>query len=200
MGLAPPSVDGAKELKIKICLVGTPGVGKTSLTRRFVYDTFSEKYLYTVGANMSKKVLDLTPPGTDERWSVVLIVWDIMGERTFLDLVKEAYFRGASGVVAVADLTRPETFGEFDTWIHAVKEVAGADVPVVIFANKVDLVDFQTLDWSPLATSAAQHAAPLLPTSAKSGENVENPFLLIGQLALVTVLRKEARREEAPTA
>jgi len=91
VGLAPPSVDGAKELKIKICLVGTPGVGKTSLTRRFVYDTFSEKYLYTVSANMSKKVLDLTPPGTDERWSVVLIVWDIMGERTFLDLVKEAY-------------------------------------------------------------------------------------------------------------
>jgi len=175
-------------------------VGKTSLTRRFVYDSFSEKYLYTVGANMSKKVLDLTSPGTHDRWSVILIVWDIMGERTFLDLVKEAYFRGASGVIAVADLTRPETFGEFDTWIRAVKEVAGADIPVAILANKVDLVDFQSLDWSPLAMSAAHHSAPLLPTSAKTGENVENAFLLIGQLALVTVLRKEARREEAPTA
>ena len=193
-------MDGSRELKIKVCVVGTPGVGKTSLTRRFVYDAFSEKYLYTVGASMSKKVLDLTLPGTDEPWSVVLIVWDIMGERSFLDLVKEAYFRGASGVIAVADLTRPETFGEFDTWIRAVKEVAGADIPVAILGNKVDLVDFQSLDWSPLAMSAARHAAPLLPTSAKTGENVENAFQLMAKLAVVTVLRKEARREPVETA
>ncbi|MBI4416738.1 MAG: GTP-binding protein [Euryarchaeota archaeon] len=179
-----------REIKLKICVVGQSRVGKTSLIRRFVHDQFDEKYLYTIGANVSKRTFDLVLPGSDDRWSLVLTLWDIMGEKGFLDLLREAYFQGTSGVVAVADLSRPETFEEVDMWIGAIKEVAGTDTPVILVANKLDLVDPRKVDCSPLTATAARHCAPLLPTSAKIGENVESAFTLVARLAMGTLFHQ----------
>ncbi|HET7777303.1 MAG TPA: EutP/PduV family microcompartment system protein, partial [Rudaea sp.] len=61
-------------LQKKICLLGAFGVGKTSLTQRFVSSIFSDKYLTTVGVKIDKKAVDVgaTP--------VSLVIWDIAGE------------------------------------------------------------------------------------------------------------------------
>jgi GTPase SAR1 family protein len=70
-----------------------------------------------------------------------------------------------------------------DGWVGAVREVAG-DVPVVIAGNKLDVVDFRDLDWSPLASTATRFSAPLLPTSAKTGDNVQVGFSMIARLGI----------------
>ena len=44
-----------KRVKKKIVLLGDPAVGKTSMIRRFVLNTFDEKYVSTIGARVSKK-------------------------------------------------------------------------------------------------------------------------------------------------
>ena len=43
--------------KKKICLLGSYGVGKTSLVARFVHSMFADKYHTTVGVKIDKKVL-----------------------------------------------------------------------------------------------------------------------------------------------
>jgi len=53
------AIEMAGEYKFKVCLVGDPGVGKTSLVRRFVYNMFSDKYLTTIGTNIYKKNLKI---------------------------------------------------------------------------------------------------------------------------------------------
>jgi len=174
---------------MKVCVVGTARVGKSSLIRRYVYNSFDEKYLFTIGASVSKTLVEIEMPGSTERTKVTLMLWDIMGEKNFLDLIKEAYFKHAVGIIAVADLTRPETFGDTGTWIGAVREVAGDDIPVVLVGNKFDLVEFRLLDWSPLAEASAKFSAPFLPTSAREGRNVETAFSTIARLALVNELR-----------
>lgn len=188
-----------KELKLKVCIVGPPGVGKSSLTRRFVYGSFSESYVTTLGANMGKKVVAVAPPGGGEPWSVSMVVWDIMGQRTFLDLLIGAYFQGTHGVLAVADLTRPETFSEVSLWIGAVKDVAGGKLPVVLLGNKADLVDLQKADLFKLEAAAKAHETVLRFTSAKTGEYVQDAFLEIGSKALANYLEL-ARASGAVTA
>ena len=39
----------------KVCMVGTSGVGKTSLVAKFVHSMFSDKYLTTVGVKIDEK-------------------------------------------------------------------------------------------------------------------------------------------------
>jgi hypothetical protein len=47
----------------KICMVGTSGVGKTSLVAKFIHSMFSDKYLTTVGVKIDKKTLAVIMAG-----------------------------------------------------------------------------------------------------------------------------------------
>ena len=58
----------------KVCLVGTSGVGKTSLVAKFVHSIFSDKYLTTVGVKIDKKTV--TVDGNE----VMLMIWDLAGD------------------------------------------------------------------------------------------------------------------------
>ena len=69
----------AKELKRKIILLGDGAVGKTSLIDQYVYNTFSENYLRTVGVRVSQKMLKFnTPRGLVD---LNLFVWDLYGQK-----------------------------------------------------------------------------------------------------------------------
>src|SRR5436190_1477902 len=81
-----------KRMKVKVCLIGEAAVGKTSLIRRFVLDNFDDKYIQTLGTKVSKKELaSPSPDGTGEL-KIDMTIWDIMGQKGFRELLKEAYF------------------------------------------------------------------------------------------------------------
>lgn len=162
-----------QRMKVKICLVGEGAVGKTCLIRRFVHDQFDDRYISTLGAKVSKK--ELLVDGEQGGLDVDMTIWDIMGEKGFRELLKEAYFHGAQGVLAVLDLTRKETLSELHDWIAAVVKVTG-NIPVEILANKVDLKDQMAVTEQDVAGMAKAHGAPYLLTSAKTGQNVEAGF------------------------
>src|SRR5512136_285731 len=125
-------------LKAKVCLVGETAVGKTSLVRRFSLGSFDELYSTTLGISVSKKVVEPAnpPPGGPQK--VEMILFDVMGQRRLRELLVESYFKGAQALLAVWDVTRPETLRELPVWIEMAQEVAGP-IPVVIATNKVDL-------------------------------------------------------------
>jgi GTPase SAR1 family protein len=79
-------------MKMKICLVGEGAVGKTSLIRRYVLDEFDDRYISTLGAKITKKELVIGVPTDGNSLKVDMTIWDIMGEKGFRDLLKEAYF------------------------------------------------------------------------------------------------------------
>ncbi len=166
-------------MKVKICLVGEGAVGKTCLIRRFIHDQFDDRYISTLGAKVSKKELRVESDG--HAVDVDMTIWDIMGEKGFRELLKEAYFHGAQGVLAVCDITRKETLTDLDEWVAAVVKVTGK-IPVEFLANKVDLKDQQAVSEEDLAVAAKVHDAPFLFTSAKTGENVEHAFAELAKL------------------
>src|SRR3972149_3160064 len=128
-----------KHLKSKICLVGEKAVGKTSLIRRDVRKMFDDHYITTIGTKVSKKEVRVFRPEQDLLVDVDMTIWDIMGEKGFRELLKDAYFYGANGILAVADLTRKRTLDALDDWIDGVEQVVGK-VPILIAVNKSDLV------------------------------------------------------------
>ena len=159
---------------MKLCLIGDEGTGKTSLIRRCAYGGYDERCCKTVGANVSKKTLDVRLD--DGICHATLMIWDIMGPRRFVELFKEAYFKHVSGILAVFDLTRPETLTSLDDWIEGARSVAG-EAPIVVSANKVDLLDQIRVTEREIVEMCSRNSCDWLRTSAKTGENVEESFL-----------------------
>ncbi len=151
----------------KICMVGSFGVGKTSLVARYVQGIFSEKYQTTVGVKIDKKIVQ------HEGAEVMLILWDLAGEDA-LTTVRPAHLRGASGYILVMDGSRRSTF---DVAVDLQGRVTAAvgPVPFVCVVNKADLKESWEIQQSDLDGLSAQ-GWNLIETSAKTGEAVEDLF------------------------
>jgi small GTP-binding protein len=165
-------------MKAKVCLVGEHGVGKTSLIRRYVLDEFDDRYIVTLGAKVSKREMTIALPGLGEVL-MDMTVWDIMGSRGFRELLREAYFHGAQGILAVCDITRYETLSDLDEWIEAVFRTV-KPVPIVFAVNKADIREQATIQDAQVRGAAEAFGATHFFTSAKSGENVEGAFGALG--------------------
>lgn len=180
-------------MKVKVCLVGDEAVGKTSLVRRFVLDQFDDRYIVTLGAKVSKKSLTMRVNAADsveflkastqlpaEDVDVDMTIWDIMGSKGFRELLREAYFHGAQGLVTVCDVTKAQSLKELRAWVANVFETVGK-VPMVIAVNKCDLKDKHVLEAEAIRAEAKALGAPWFYTSAKTGEGVEEAFLALGE-------------------
>src|SRR5881296_2523992 len=172
----------ARRMKIKICLVGEAAVGKTSLIRRFVLEDFDDKYIQTLGTKVSKKELNVPNVG-GEAVKVDMTIWDIMGQKGFRELLKEAYFYGAKGVIAVCDVTRKTTLDDLDDWIEGVYSVTGK-IPIQFMANKWDLRDRAEFGEAEIQQVTRAYDSPFSVTSAKTGENVEPSFTSLAERIL----------------
>jgi len=162
-------------IRKKVCLLGAPGVGKTSLVRQFVSQTFSDEYLTTLGVKIERKIVDVD--GT----ALTLMVWDVHGEEGSL-VINPTFLKGAAGFLLVIDGTRPETSSSV---VELTQRLADREdsSSIVVATNKADLVD----DWSAIDASMAGHVSPdaVVRTSAMSGQGVEAAFGLLASSILV---------------
>jgi small GTP-binding protein len=166
----------AGKLVKKVCLLGDSSVGKTSLIRKYVYNTFDDKYITTIGTKTVKKELRVEYFGKEIE--LILMIWDIIGQREYRK-VQSLSFQGTSGALLAFDMTRPETLESLaEYWAPEIRKIAGP-IPMVFLANKADLAP--GYDTRALAALAAKHNCHYLLTSAKTGQNVENAFLTLGR-------------------
>jgi len=155
----------------KIVVLGHFGVGKTSLIRRFVTDTFSDNYKVTIGVHITKKVVEITVDKT-----MSLILWDLEGTDDIAS-IRKSYLLGTHGAVFVFDVARPSTFQDLNEDLKIVAEKM-PEVPVMVVGNKSDLAE-----ESELKTIFQEHNISVdFLTSAKTGSAVNELFLKLATL------------------
>ncbi len=122
--------------RFKVILLGDSEVGKTSLVRRLVDESFNNRYEETTFYDtVTKRVL------TSDGDVVLLHIFDTAGLDRF-DSLQGSYFQGASGFVIVFDYTRRETFQNVTKWIEQLRLRATIEEPtIVLLGNKVDVQD-----------------------------------------------------------
>ena len=156
----------------KLCMIGSFGVGKTSLVARYVRGIYSDKYLTTLGVKIDKKSL------TVDDQDVNLMLWDLAGEDAITQ-IKPMQLRGSSGYILVADGTRASTLDAAIDLQSRVQAELGP-VPFTCVVNKVDLRETWEIDETEI-TRLADLGWPFLLTSAKSGEGVEELFQMLAE-------------------
>lgn len=162
-------------LKWKIAMVGASGVGKTSLVRRYVRGLFDDKYLTTIGVKVDEKVVRLADK------DVKLVLWDVAGAEGRFS-IPMSYIRGASGCLLVIDGTRSDTV---DLGMQIREEILGeiGAIPFVFVLNKIDLVKEWALDEA-VEKQLRTRQVPIVRSSAKTGEGVEEAFRTLTQRLL----------------
>jgi small GTP-binding protein len=156
--------------KLKVCLIGATGVGKTSLAARYVHSIFSETYRTTIGVKIESMEVKR------DAGVVQLVIWDISGEDEFQS-VQSAYVTGTDGYLLVLDGTRRETVDMALALARRVRETAG-NVPFVAVVNKEDLGAQWDVEPEDLRAIEDQ-AVGIVKTSARTGSGVPAAFEML---------------------
>jgi Ras-related protein Rab-23 len=163
----------SEEFRFKIAVVGDGAVGKTSLIKKFTKGTFEKDYVKTIGAQLSKYNKEIDGD------MIRLIFWDIAGEDDF-NFLHHLFYKEAKAAIIVYSLEENElgqnSYKHIKNWHEVVVRNCG-NIPIVLFANKVDLVDENSLDTTKIQKLVKEHSfLNFLFTSAKTGQGVVEAF------------------------
>ena len=166
----------------KILLLGDPGVGKTSLVRKFVYDIFDDQYISTLGTKVTKKALVYNNLVKDTKIQLTLLIWDVMGQKDFAKFHQIAY-TGCQGAFIVCDISHIETIKNWVVWKNEIFESEG-NLPIILIGNKNDLAAKNPEGVELFNSITNRTNITKFLTSAVTGENVEKAFQMIGEVLI----------------
>jgi GTPase SAR1 family protein len=156
----------------KICIIGDQMVGKTSLMQRF---RFRNQTGFLPG-NLEKPVNEFVTlfekEGPNNGIPTMLHILEWTKEKK-----TEEFFKEASGVVLVFDLTQRETLYHIKDWVDLANQNIGKKVPMVLVGNKSD--SSSSIEESKIKNIAKKFDTPFFAVSAKTGHQVEEMFRAI---------------------
>lgn len=168
----------------KVLVIGEPGIGKTSLIRRYVDGIFDKHYCATLGVDFALKIVPWT-----EKKNIRLQLWDIAGQERFSSMTR-VYYKQATACVIIFDITRRTTFQEVLKWKadldNKTRLPSGDLLPCLLVANKCDLPARPVSNEEIQAVCDEQGFVGWIETSAKEDMNVTKAmrFLIEHILAL----------------
>jgi len=170
-----------KEYSLKIVVAGDGGVGKTCLLNRYISNTFLTQLKMTIGSDFFSKVMH-----SDDN-VIKLQLWDFGGEKRFRFLLP-SYCKGASGVILVFDLTDFKSLMNLEEWLQLVREHT-KDPILILVGTKADVAESCEADFIH-EFCKKNGIEKFIPTSAKTGENIERIFQELVKLILEKIKRK----------
>jgi small GTP-binding protein len=122
---------------IKIVLLGDGCIGKSTLFNKLsnltdLEYTFQKKYKATDNFDFNRLNID-TNKGT-----LVIDLWDTAGQENRGGQLRDAYLKGADGILLLYDVTERKTIENITKWLDQIKRVC-PNIPVAVVGNKADL-------------------------------------------------------------
>ena len=163
----------SQKFGFKITIIGEGSVGKTSLIKKFTQGSFQKEYIKTIGAQFSEYDSEISGD------TIRLLFWDIAGQDDFLFL-RPSFYRESRAAIIVYSLEENDlgkrSFEHITDWLEDIKKYCG-DIPIVLFANKVDLIDENNLNKTKIQELVKERdILGYYLTSAKTGQGVHEAF------------------------
>ncbi len=159
------------EHSIKIIVVGDFKAGKSSVIKRIIEDKYIEAHNPTVGFHISKKIL--TIEDTNIRFSI----WDTGGLVSQISPTKDKIYNHADAALIIVDRTRPTNIKSIKKWYNDINNSVSKKIPIIIIGTKIDKTSDIKLREEDIKTLAKEYEIPFIPTSAKTGKNINRAFI-----------------------
>ncbi len=158
--------------KVKILILGASNSGKISFCSKYT-SGFSKSFEESLGVDIFVRE-EPYPDGEDITYSC----WVCAPERRF-KYYWPKFFRGASGVFIMFDVTSRESFNEVLFWYKTVRKNLGL-IPMILLGNKVDRKDERIVTFEEASRVARRlEFAAYLDISVKKDINVSESFELL---------------------
>jgi len=148
--------------ELKVLLVGEGDVGKTSLLKRLLHNTFNSEEPKTPGINIESWKLDQKP-------DIRLNLWDFGGQKV-MQTTHQFFLTKRSLYLLVLDNRKNEQQNRLEYWLKLI-ETYGGNSPVIIVGNCADenppQVKIRTLQ------KKYPQITKLIATSCKTGVGIE---------------------------
>lgn len=168
--LQSSNVSGYDHL-LKLQIVGDSGTGKSNLLIRYADNTFSDRFVATIGVDFKTIMLNA------DNKTLKLQIWDTPGHQRFG--LTPTLAEGSQGAIVVCDLTYEESISNIDGWFKTVHQESGSNLKeIMLVGNKADLLSEseQKLAEQRLKELAAKHGCRYAIVSAKTGYGVAEAF------------------------
>ena len=170
-------MDASEPPLYKILLLGDSTVGKTCFLLRYVDDSFLDLHMATIGLDYRLKTLIL-----EEQKIVKVQLWDTAGQDKFRAITRN-YYKGASGIILIFDVTNVKSYENIKKWINEIKEEISEKVAIVLIGNKIDNVQERKISKEQGDKLASEIGVKFFETSAKTGEGInESVFFLVKKI------------------
>ena len=153
----------------KICIVGDLASGKTSIARRFVNNVCPEKYCFTMGVNVNKKLISF------KNRKINLEIWDFCGQDHVVKISPDC-LKDADGYFLVIDSSRASSYN-MAILIQEKLKKNRIKAPFVCLLNKFDLSRSKQGRLAKSSLDAIQLKGwSIMKTSAKTGMGINSAF------------------------
>ena len=168
----------------KVLMIGDSGVGKSSILNRYCGDGWNSGVVCTIGVDFKIKIVNVAGK------KVKLQLWDTAGQERFRNITA-AYYRGASGVIIVYDVTNRDSLQNVQKWAEQVDSQASTDVKKIVVGNKADTETMNRVGYDEARAMTGELGLDLMEVSAKTMNNIAEIFELLA-MELVAKAEKEA--------
>ena len=122
---------------VKIVLLGDGCIGKSTFFNKLSNLTdpdyqFQKKYKATDNFDFNRLKIE-----TDQGY-IIVDLWDTAGQENRGGQLRDAYLKGADGILLMYDVIEKKTIENITKWLNQIKRVC-PDVPVAVIGNKSDL-------------------------------------------------------------
>ena len=155
---------------VKITLLGSSGVGKTCIIKRYTEGSFDENNQSTSGASYSQKLIVV------ENKQIQLDLWDTAGQEKYRSLGRH-FYKDAYIVCLVYDITNSQSFEDLkEKWYNYLKTFGEKNNVLAVVGSKSDCYEKEDVTEEEAREYANSIGAVFMLTSAKTGANIDLLF------------------------
>ena len=174
----------------KLCVLGSGGIGKTSVTVRFEHGIFVDDYDPTIEGSYRKQVevdgMIFQLETLDTNWNEEY------------QALKDFFITNSDGYILLYSITTKSSFIELEEIRDTIIKIRDTETfPCVIVGNKMDLEDERFVIKSEGEDLAKKWGIPFFEVSAKLGTNVQEAFhSLIRQIYKLKLPNEKQSKKE----
>ena len=133
-----------RPIEYKFILLGDSSVGKSSIFKRLLGNSFSKNQISTLGTEKAIINFDDREIDKNTRQNFKIVLFDTAGQERYRAITK-SYFRDSQGIVLIYSIVDEESFKHIEAWLDSIKDSLSdwkrSGYIVMLLGNKLDIAE-----------------------------------------------------------